>query len=225
MTVGPECVALDPAEPLGRSLLRSRNWSIRSKIVALVAVPLTALMALWIFATTITAGPALRLLSAQTLLDSVGNPGEVLVGELQKERRLSVEYLSAGPGASPARLTSQRAVTDRAATDFRRAAGSREARRAASETLRDRIDQMFTNLDGLEGNRRHIDARGMDAVGAAGLYNTMIDAGFEMFSATATFGDEEIDRQIRALTTIGRGQEYLSRTDALLAGATTAGAM
>src|SRR3954465_10300750 len=94
MTVGPDCAALDPAEPLGRSLMRTRNWSIRSKIIALVSVPLTALLALWIFATVLTAGPALNLLSARTLLESVGNPGEVLVGELQRERRLSVEYLS-----------------------------------------------------------------------------------------------------------------------------------
>ena len=73
--------------------MKTRNWSIRSKIIALVAVPLTALLALWIFATSLTAGPAFNLLSAQTLLDTVGRPGEVLVGELQHERRLSVVFL------------------------------------------------------------------------------------------------------------------------------------
>ena len=52
--------------------MKSRHWSIRSKIIALVTVPLTALLALWIFATTLTAGPAFNLLSAQTLLDAVG---------------------------------------------------------------------------------------------------------------------------------------------------------
>src|SRR3954453_22466941 len=144
MTVGPECVALDPAEPLGRSLMRTRNWSIRSKIVALVVVPLTALLALWIFATTLTAGPAFRLLSAQTLLDTVGNPGEVLVGELQKERRLSVEFLSV-PDGSSVRLTAQREATNRAATDFRQAAAGGDAQRAASATLRARIRQVFAD--------------------------------------------------------------------------------
>jgi signal transduction histidine kinase len=204
--------------------LRSRNWSIRSKIVALVAVPLVALLALWLFATTLTAGPAFRLLSAQTLLDSVTNPGKVLVGELQRERRLSLEYLSV-PAPAASGLTVQRAATDRAAADFRRAAGRADVRRAAGSTLRTRIDQMVTNLDGLDGNRRHIDARQMNPVGAAGLYNTMIDAGYDMFTATATYGDQDIDRQIRALTTIGRGEEYLSRADALVAGADAAGTM
>ena len=51
--------------------MRTRNWSIRSKIIALVAVPLTALLALWVFATVLTVGPAFNLLSAQTLLDTV----------------------------------------------------------------------------------------------------------------------------------------------------------
>src|SRR4051794_5701658 len=122
--------------------MKTRNWSIRSKIVALVAVPLTALFALWIFATALTAGPAVNLLSARTLLDTVGNPGEVLVGDLQRERRLSVEFMSV-PDASPDRLTAQRAATDRAAATFRRLAGSDRAQKAASATLRDRIRRMI----------------------------------------------------------------------------------
>src|SRR3954447_14815196 len=138
MTVGPDCAALDPAEPLGRSLMRTRNWSIRSKIVALVAVPLTALLALWIFATTLTAGPALHLLSAQTLLDTVSNPRAVLVGELRKDGGLSGGCMCA-PVSPADRLVSRRSATDRAATDFRHAAGGNDAQRVGSATLRARI--------------------------------------------------------------------------------------
>src|SRR4051794_21826115 len=202
--------------------MKTRNWSIRSKIIALVTVPLTALLALWIFATVLTAGPAFNLLSARTLIDNVGNPGEVMVGEMQRERRLSVEYLSS-TGDVPAALTDQRAATDRAVADFRRAARGGDAWNAASDTLRTRIDQVFTELSTLPGQRAHIDRREVDALGAQGIYNAMIGSGYEMFAATATFGDDEIDREIRALATVGRGQEYLSRIDSLLAGATIAG--
>lgn len=202
--------------------MRTRNWSIRSKIIALVAVPLTALLALWAFATAITAGPAVSLLSAQTLLDTVGTPGEVLVGEVQRERRLSVVFL-ADPKVSPADLTAQRAATDRAGADFRRTAGSAEARRAAGDTLESRIQQIFTDLDGLGAARGYIDRREIDIVGAQNLYNGIVDTGFQMFSATATFGDERVDREIRALITVGRGQEHLSRMDALIAAAHAAG--
>ena len=62
--------------------MRTRNWSIRSKIILMVTVPLVALLALWIFATTLTAGPALTLLGSRTLVENVGNPGEVIVGEI-----------------------------------------------------------------------------------------------------------------------------------------------
>ena len=60
---------------LGRSLMRSHNWSIRSKIIAMVAVPLSALLALWIFATVVTSGPALTLLSARDAVNRLGDPG------------------------------------------------------------------------------------------------------------------------------------------------------
>ena len=203
--------------------MKSRYWSIRSKIIALVAVPLTALLALWVFATVLTVGPAFNLLSAQTLLDTVGRPGEVLVGELQRERRLSVIHLAGKDTQVPAGLAAQRSATDRATADFRRSAGGEEAEGAASDTLRTRIAQVFTDLDGLRANRAHIDRREVDVVGAQGLYNEMVDSGFQMFSALAAFGDEVVDRQIRALTTIGRGQEHLSRADALLAAGNTAG--
>ena len=202
--------------------MRSRNWSIRSKIIALITVPLVALFALWIFATALTAGPAFNLLSARTLLDKVSNPGVELAGQLQRERLFSVEYLSAD-GSVPQALKDQRAATDRAAADFRRAAGGADAQGAAPDALRNRISQIFTELDSLDGNRAHIDRREIDAIGAQGFYNGVIDANYQMFAATATFNDEGIDRELRALNTVGHGEEYLSRVDSLVAGATAAG--
>ncbi len=202
--------------------MKSRHWSIRSKIIALVMVPLTALLVLWIFATTLTAGPAFNLLSAQQLLTNVGNPGEVLVSELQRERRMTVEFLS-GTGPVPGRLDAQRTETDRAAADFRRTAAGDDARGAASDELNDRIAQVLSELDGLPDQRAHVNDRTMDPIGAQRLYGSMINAGFEMFEAFGALGDENIDREIRAITDIGYGREYLSRVDSLLAGATVAG--
>jgi signal transduction histidine kinase len=209
--------------------MKTRNWSIRSKIVALVAVPLAALLALWVFATTLTVGPAFNLLSANTLLDTVGTPGEVLVGELQRERRLSVQFLSTptdpdgATDGAPTALATQRTVTDRAIADFRRSASSDDAQDAASDTLRVRIRQIIADLDALPANRKYIDRRAIDPIGAHGLFSSIVDTAFQMFSATATFNDDRVDREIRAVTAIGRGREHLARADAMLAGATTAG--
>src|SRR3712207_1596203 len=98
--------------------MNTRNWSIRAKIVALVAVPLVALLALWMFATALTVGPALNLLSARTLLDRVSAPGEDLIVELQRERRLSVVYLAVP--IDSAALAEQRTRTDNSVAAFRR---------------------------------------------------------------------------------------------------------
>ena len=202
--------------------MKKRYWSIRSKIIVLAAVPLTALLALWLFATALTAGPAFTLLSARTVLDNVGNPGIELVGQLQRERLFSVEYLSAtGPPAQA--LLDQRSATDRAVAHFRRLAEGDGARRATRDSLRARIDQFVVQLASLTGNRGHIDRRAMDPTGAQGLYNSVIGSGFQTFAATATFNDEQIDSELRALTTVGQGQEFLSRVDSLVGGATVAG--
>jgi len=75
--------------------MRTRNWSIRSKIITMVTVPLTALLAVWLFATALTAGPALSLLSARTLADNVGIPGGDVVGELQRGRERTWRILEA----------------------------------------------------------------------------------------------------------------------------------
>ncbi|GAA2630458.1 histidine kinase [Paractinoplanes durhamensis] len=188
----------------------------------MVTVPLVALLALWIFATAQTTGPALSLLSARNLADTIGNPGEVIVGELQRERRLTVQFL-ADSSASVGQLTQQRAATDRAISDFRSATRGGDAWSNESGTLRRRIEQFFTEIGALPAQRSHVDTRTLDPIGAQNLYNGMIQAGFDMFAATATFPDDEIDRQIRALSTVSRGQEYLSRVDSLLAGATVSG--
>jgi len=202
--------------------MRTRNLSIRSKIIALVIVPLSALLALWIFATVLTAGPAVNLLSARTLLNSVGNPAQVLVFQLRRERRLSVVYLSDRNAKSDA-LTTQRTATDRAAADFRRAAGSKDTQSSLSAPMRSTINQIFIDLEALPGNRRYIDARAVDPVGAQGNFNNIINTCFQISTSTAAFGDDEVDRRMRALATVGLGQEYLSRVDSLLAGANAAG--
>jgi signal transduction histidine kinase len=197
--------------------MKSSNWPIRSKIIALVAVPIAALLALWLFATTLTVGPASSLLATRTLLDELGVPGETLVAELQQERRLSVVYL-AGRGQAAA-LREQRSRTDQAVAEFRRRASGGDLRNSASQLLDTRIEQTFTALDALPAGRGFIDGRAMDARGALGLYSGMVDSAFRVFSAMVSLPDEEVSRQARALTTLGQARELLAQADALVAGA------
>ncbi|WP_306215449.1 sensor histidine kinase [Actinoplanes sp. RD1] len=206
----------------------SRSRSIRAKIIALSAVPLTALLALWAFATVLTAGPALSLLSAQRLVDKVGDPGEVMVAELQRERRLSVVLLAtprtaAAAGTAAAALATQRATTDRAVAGFLSTATGSDVTRAVGDAGKRQLAQVRTDLESLATARQHIDRRDLDLVGAQNYFNGIVDSCFRTFSATAGFGAEEVDRQIRGLSAVGQSREHLSRVDSLLAAGYQAG--
>ncbi|HEX7745475.1 MAG TPA: nitrate- and nitrite sensing domain-containing protein, partial [Micromonosporaceae bacterium] len=201
--------------------MKPQNWPVRSKIIALAAVPLAALLALWIFATTLTVGPALSLFSARTLLDEIGKPGEALVAELQQERRLTLVDLAGRRDL--AALREQRVRTDRAAADFRRRATSGDLRDAASHVLKARLAQALTALDALPAARGFIDRREMDRAGGLGFYSNIVDTTYRAFSAIATLPDEDISRDARTVIALGRARETLAQADALLAGAVAAG--
>ncbi|MFG1676844.1 nitrate- and nitrite sensing domain-containing protein [Micromonospora sp. NPDC049282] len=198
-----------------------RDWPIRAKLTALVVGPVTGLLALWIFATTLTFGPALDLLAARTLLYDLGRPGENVVAELQRERRLSVIQL-AGDGILP-ELAGQRDRTDQAVAELRRRIDGEDLRDAADDQLDARLDQLGAALEALPAGRVFIDDRKVDRAGAVGLYSGMIGSAFQAFSAMATLPDVHLNREASALTALGRSRELLGQVDALLAGAVTAG--
>ncbi|MDG4795922.1 nitrate- and nitrite sensing domain-containing protein [Micromonospora sp. WMMD1082] len=211
--------------------MNTRDWPIRSKLTALVVVPVTALLALWIFATTLTFGPALDLLAARTLLYDLGRPGETVVAELQRERRLSVVQL-ASPRTDCARppaecvlpaLAEQRIRTDEAIAELRRRAGGEQLRDAAGELLEFRLNRLIGELDALPAGRGFIDRGDLDRAGAVGLYSGMISSAFQAFTALASLPDHDLNREALALTNLGRSRELLGQADALLAGALTAG--
>ncbi len=211
--------------------MNTRDWPIRSKLTALVVVPVTALLALWIFATTLTFGPALDLLAARTLLYDLGRPGETVVAELQRERRLSVVHLATDPAGCrrssadcvlPA-LQEQRARTDAAVTELRQRVGGDELRDAAGELLEARLERLLTQLAALPSGRESIDRRDVDRVDAVGLYNGILEAAFQTFEALANLPDQDLNREALALTDLGRSRELLGQTDAVLAGALAAG--
>lgn len=199
----------------------TRDWPIRAKLTALVVTPVAALLALWIFATTLTFGPALDLLAARTLLYDLGRPGEAVVAELQRERRLSVVQL-AGPTALPA-LTEQRRRTDAAVAELRRRTGGEKLRDAADDLLDARLDTLSAALDALPAGRGFIDRRQVDRAGAVGLYSGMISFAFQAFTAMAALPDPELNREALALTALGRSRDLLGQADALVAGALVGG--
>ncbi|GLY01337.1 nitrate- and nitrite sensing domain-containing protein [Actinoplanes sp. NBRC 101535] len=198
--------------------MRSRNWSIRSKIIAMSAVPLTALFALWIFAIVATSGPAVTLLNARDAVHQLGDPGLRLIAQLQRERHFSTIYISA---ERPARteLARERAATDTVGAEFRKAVSGADL----DEAVQSRVTDLLDRLEDVQDTRTEIDQRSITLLNAVQDFNRAIDAGFEVFSTAAVFFEERVDREVRGLIGALRGQEYLSRVDAVLAGANTEG--
>src|SRR5436309_5533953 len=123
--------------------MRTRDLSVRTKILALLLAPLLALVALWIVATAATLDAARSLTAAQTYRDYARTPAERLIDQLQRERKLSVVYLGARraeaaapkPDAAAPKLdqkpdqkalTDQRNRTDAALAEYRKRVSSGE---------------------------------------------------------------------------------------------------
>ncbi|SDT68821.1 sensor histidine kinase [Actinoplanes derwentensis] len=198
--------------------MKSRNWSIRSKIIAMVAVPLTAVLALWVFATVVTAGPAINLIEARDSVAKLGEPGLRLISQLQRERHFSAIYQGTTRPAKT-ELARERSTTDQIIAEFQRSAGDAEP----NEEVAARVKDLLVEIDKLPVARQEVDERTRSYFYTVQNYDRIIDAAFDVSRTAAVFFNERVDRESRGLISAFRGLEHLSRIDALLAGANAQG--
>ncbi|WP_067466766.1 sensor histidine kinase [Actinomadura macra] len=198
--------------------MRLRNSRVRAKVTAL----LLSLVALWGFAAWVTLREGLDLLTVSTLDAQTGRPGSDLITALQEERRATMVYLGRPSLQQRSALQTQRAHTDKVANKFSRLAGSDDTKDAASDSGWKWTKETLTRLDGLAAARRAIDT-GASRGQAAQTFNGIIDSTFRIFGSSAALNDEDLAKDSRTLISLTRAREILSREDALLAGALTAG--
>ena len=72
----------------------NRRWTIRARILTLLLAPALPLLAMLVFATSVTLTPALNLRDARIEVDDVGLPAATVLSDLQLERELSVITVS-----------------------------------------------------------------------------------------------------------------------------------
>ncbi len=203
--------------------MRTRDLSVRTKILALLLAPILALVALWIVATAATLDAARSLTAAQTYRDYARTPAERLIDQLQQERKLSVVYLG-DKRADPEPLKDQRSRTDAALAAYRRKAASGELMSAANDLARQRLRDLSAALETLPAARETIDNGELDRAGTMRLYTGMVDAAYRMLAPLAEVGDWQVARLGRAVVALGAARDALAREDALLAGVAAAGA-
>jgi Nitrate and nitrite sensing len=204
--------------------MRFRGSTIRRKIVALLLVPLVALVSIWAFATFITALEAKRHLDARRVVDRIGQPIEETLRSVQRERRQVLVYL-ADPRRSDvfAGLGTGQRATDEAATRLRASAAG--VRGEMSPDSRRRLDALLDEIDGLDSVRTEVRRNTVSRADAFSTYNAVVDPGYDLLSTLHAVEDVLLDKEASAVIGLFRARDVVSREDALLAAALAAGQM
>ncbi|MDL4819182.1 sensor histidine kinase [Actinomadura opuntiae] len=199
----------------------ARTRPIRSKVAALLLVPLVSLVAIWVYAADITGRAALAQRKYHTLNEQFAASGQGLLVELGKERQASVVFLS-GPrraASTPASLTGQRARLDKAVAAFRRSSTSDAARGATTAEMRSRVSDVLRALGGLGELRAAVDARRIDRLTAVNDYSSMVDVMHRLYDSLIVIDDSSLYNWTLSDRAAGRAMELLQRENALVAGA------
>jgi len=194
--------------------MRLANSRVRTKVTAVIV----SLTALWVFAAWVTVRDGVNLLWVQQLDKNVAQPIDVLLPELQVERRLSAIYLAQRSAGNQKALNDQRVKTDQAITALARLSASGSVDWAASDTLKHRLSGSIQSLNELTTTRESVNFGVVDLTKPDDKYSVIIASLFQVYDSLATLDDDEFARNTRALIALNRAREILSKEDSLLAG-------
>ncbi|MFD9097224.1 nitrate- and nitrite sensing domain-containing protein [Streptomyces collinus] len=205
--------------PLGRPT------TVRSRIVALALAPAVALMALWSFAMVSVTAELRALIRLQGVYEDFGTPVDTAVGQIQIERRMSAAYLGTrGDTAAAGDLLGQQRRTDRAVDALRQAVRDGDRDRL-TDRQRQALDTMVAATGKLEGLRERVLARDITWDRAVDAYSTLVEPGFDVQSTLTALQAGQLAREAQVVTELVRVREFVSREDALVAGARAAGTL
>ncbi|MFD0682979.1 sensor histidine kinase [Actinomadura fibrosa] len=199
----------------------TRTRSIRTKVAALLLVPLLSLIVLWGYAANVTGREALAQRRYHTLDRQFAPSGQGVLVELGKERLASATFLSASRAAAPAtppELKAQRARLDAAVAYFRRQATSDVARGATNAEMERRVSDVLDALGGLAQIRRFVDARSIDRLTAINDYSSIVDDMHRLYDRLIVIDDSELYNWTLSTRAAGRAMELMQRENALIAG-------
>ncbi|MBN0047711.1 nitrate- and nitrite sensing domain-containing protein [Streptomyces actuosus] len=202
-----------------------RPTTVRARIVALALAPAVALMGLWAFAMVSVTGELRSLVRLQGVYEDFGTPVDTAIGQIQIERRLSAAYLGEDPRtASPTGLLAQQRHTDRAVDAMRQAIGEGDRSRLSGRQ-RQVLDAMTAAAGRLDELRARVLARTVTWDGAVDDYNDLVEPGFDVQSSLTALQAGQLAREAQVVIELVRVREFVSREDALVAGARAAGGL
>ncbi|MDH6114060.1 signal transduction histidine kinase [Kitasatospora sp. MAP12-15] len=198
--------------------MRLRSSSIRAKIIALLLVPIVALVGLWAYATLATTSDVWNQLAAASTYQTFGAPVDQLTRDLQVERRAAV-LLLARPQAEGVQDDYQKAqtVTDQDLQALQsRLSGSDAGKLSAAE--RARLQDVLAVSGQLAVLRGQVGRNGVAWEFALSQYSDLVKPSFDFQGAFISAQSGQLPRQGTILIELGRAREYLSQEDAAMEG-------
>ncbi|MER5973883.1 ATP-binding protein [Streptomyces sp. NPDC002055] len=192
--------------------------------MTLTLIPTAALLGLWTFAMVTMTGDLRALIRLQGVYEQFGTPVDTAVGQIQIERRLSAEYLGARNGTMRvADLTKQQRRTDEAVRAMRSALGHPERVEGLTERQSSSLGAMVDAVDGLPALRERVIDRKVSWDHAVDGYTEMVEPTFAVQSSLTALQAGHLAREAQVVVELVRVREFVSREDALVAGARAAG--
>jgi len=205
--------------------LIGRPKTVRARIVALALAPVLALLVLWGFAMVSVTGELRALVRVQGVYEEFGTPVDTAIGQIQIERRLAAEYLGTDRRTPPVvDLMEQQRRTDRAVNAMRDAIRSGDRDRLSARQ-RQTLDTMVATAGRLEELRQRVLSRDISWDRAVGEYSALVEPGFDVESTLTALQAGQLAREAQVVVELVRVREFVSREDALVAGARAAGTL
>ncbi|MEV0752613.1 nitrate- and nitrite sensing domain-containing protein [Streptosporangium sp. NPDC050280] len=194
---------------------------IRSKILAILLLPILSLIVLWGFVAYSTVAQVAGIAQTQSRWEVIGEPIRRLIFEIQRERQISAE--SAGATAQNETLSKQRRVTNVQLDRVRQAVASAEA--YEPDNAPTDIRALIAAMEGLSQVRTLADRGALSPVQVTDGYNEFVGVANRQIGDATAIADLEAFRNVRGMGAYSTTAEFTSREHAVLTAALKRGAM
>ena len=194
-----------------------RLRSIRTRIFLLVLLPVLSLIALYGFATFLTARGALNLGQATTIKNATGEPIGAFLSQIDAERPLALVYLSAPTGSNLAVLQVQQNKTTAVTVALSRALISPDTMNNATPAEKRAIATMLTSVKTLPGLRAQVRSQIISKYRALDEYNALMSDAYSVLDqAILEQTDAALVTQAEAFVRMGRAEDLMLQESAII---------
>ena len=197
-----------------------RTRPMRLTLIGLLVVPLVSLVALWAFAASVTLGNALNERDYNQLVALSASPSGALASHIAQERLDTYSWLHTDPRPPASQLAAARERTNAAVAGYLRMQHAVLGLRPAA--ARPAQASLISLLGHLPRLRAAADAGVLSPAAAFQAYGKIMDALFDVDSASYQGNELVVDHQTDASIDAARALEYASREAALVSGAAAA---